>query len=321
MKKVSVIVPVYNVEKYIKNTLDCLFNQTYKNIEYIFVDDCGSDSSIDIVREKIIESDNINKAIIVRHDKNYGLAVARNTGLEKSSGDYIFFVDADDAINDECIEKHVKAIECEKSDFSVANMKLQNRKSVHVHKITNKISLLRPLQTFLTRQWNVSACNKMYSRDFIMSNKLKFVPKLIFEDILWSYMVAKLAKKISVIEDETYIYNYRPESLTSSKGNSLKINSMINIINFLVNDLSSLGQGDRILLENFISRLRLNAMLLLLNYSGDKNEIKQFYNELNSNICNRRVTIMDVIVSRVPYELFCVIMKPVYIAYKIISRM
>lgn len=107
---VSILMPIYKVEKYLAKTLDTVFSQTYTNIEYIFVNDCSPDNSLqvlmDSIKQHMIDS---NRYIIVNHAKNEGIAVSRADCLAKAKGDYIFFVDSDDLIESCAVEQMVKA--------------------------------------------------------------------------------------------------------------------------------------------------------------------------------------------------------------------
>ena len=102
---VSVLVPIYNVEKYIQRCAESLFEQTYVNIEYIFVDDCGTDNSIDILK-KITNKypQRKNNIKIISHEKNRGLAAARNTAIKNAFGEFVMAVDSDDFLEKETIE-------------------------------------------------------------------------------------------------------------------------------------------------------------------------------------------------------------------------
>ena len=102
---VSIVVPVYNVECYVEECLQSVCSQTYENLEIICIDDVGSDKSMDIVRLYATKDSRIN---IVEHEKNKGLAEARNTGLRNLSGDYVFFLDSDDFLSVDAIERLVR---------------------------------------------------------------------------------------------------------------------------------------------------------------------------------------------------------------------
>lgn len=108
--KVSVLVPVYGVEKYIAECAGSLFSQTWQNIEYVFVDDCSPDRSIEVLRQVIAEYPHREQQVrIVRQDRNRGLGAARNRAVEESSGEYLMHVDSDDRITPNAVEKLVAA--------------------------------------------------------------------------------------------------------------------------------------------------------------------------------------------------------------------
>lgn len=113
MKKISVIIPVYNAEKWIKETLNSLVSQTYKSLEIICVDDGSKDQSCEIIREYQKEFDNI----VLINQKNSGVCAARNRGIEESSGEYIAFLDADDIAQESMYEEMVAKLEEEKADI------------------------------------------------------------------------------------------------------------------------------------------------------------------------------------------------------------
>ena len=103
MKKISIIVPVYNVEKYVDNCISSILNQSYKNIELIIIDDKSTDDSYEII------SKYSKKAIILQNKKNSGLSYTRNVGLDKATGDYISFIDSDDYIPENFYEELINS--------------------------------------------------------------------------------------------------------------------------------------------------------------------------------------------------------------------
>lgn len=104
-EKISIITPVYNCEKFIKKTLECVLNQIYKNWEWLLIDDCSSDNSANIILEYALKDERIK---YFKLDKNSGAAIARNTALEKSTGRFIAYLDSDDLWKKEKLEKQVK---------------------------------------------------------------------------------------------------------------------------------------------------------------------------------------------------------------------
>ena len=110
--KVTIVIPVYQVEDYIESCLISVANQTYSGeIECVVVDDCGADSSWQIVENFISEYNGKIDFKLIRHTENKGLSAARNTGIDHASGEYIYFLDSDDEITPECIERLVKPLE------------------------------------------------------------------------------------------------------------------------------------------------------------------------------------------------------------------
>jgi glycosyltransferase involved in cell wall biosynthesis len=120
MIKVSVIVPVYNVSEYIERCWDSIRNQTYKNIEVLFVDDCGTDDSVAKLEGYLAAEDTVD-ARILHHSRNRGLSAARNTGLEAATGEYVYFLDSDDDVTEDCIESLVSPLTEKKYDFVVGD--------------------------------------------------------------------------------------------------------------------------------------------------------------------------------------------------------
>lgn len=117
MYKVSLIIPVYNVEDYISESLYSALKQTFSSIEYIIIDDCGGDNSMSVVAKILQNHCRTQDVFIYRHDKNLGLSAARNTGLEKAHGEYVYFMDSDDEITEDCIEKLYQAIRDSDADW------------------------------------------------------------------------------------------------------------------------------------------------------------------------------------------------------------
>ena len=143
--KVSILVPVYGVEKYIEQCAVSLMEQTYENIEYIFVNDCTKDNSINILREVINRYPQRKSQVqIINHEKNRGLAAARNTALDASSGEYLWHVDSDDWIALDAVEKLVNIAIAKKSDiiiFGNYNVR-RNRSSMCLVNYKNKESYI-----------------------------------------------------------------------------------------------------------------------------------------------------------------------------------
>lgn len=222
---VSVIIPVYNVAPYIERCIQSVLNQTYKNLEVIIVDDCGSDNSMALV-EKILQEDgnkeNQMTVKVLHHDNNRGLSAARNTGIEAASGQYVYFLDSDDWICPECISLMVSAANRHPdSDVVFAGADVTDHKFPwldYTHKQLPEYSNDRDWlqKSMLLRfPFAMTAWNKLFSLRFIQENNLRFVEGLIHEDEVWNFEVSKHITAASFVPYNTYYYNIRQNSITS----------------------------------------------------------------------------------------------------------
>lgn len=321
--KVSMIIPIYNVQNYIRDSLLSALNQTFVNIEYILVNDCSKDNSMVIVFDIIENHPRGDNVYIYEHKVNKGLSEARNTGLKKAKGDYIFFLDSDDVITKDCIEIHYNEIIQNHTDYTVANYSLIGTKSIHFSTIKNTGLRSNVLYSFFNREWSVSACNKLYDRMFIDKNGFLFATELLHEDILWSYNLSLKARYITCIQSKTYLYKVRNGSITRGSSTHKKIESLIFILNKIVEDwdIGIIDRDMRYVFLKFIISWRFNTSLLLLNYAGDFVERKKYYNIINGDYLNRfkEIDICTTLL-RFPFPFFYFIMKPFYILYKILIR-
>ena len=207
--KVSIIVPVYNVESYLKRCLESIINQTYKNIEIILIDDGSTDNSSSICDNY----QEIDKRIKVIHQKNMGLSSARNKGLEIATGDYIWFIDSDDYIELNSLEVIIPYLK--KYDIVVFNYnEIINKKITKIKSFYN----YNDIETkYLLSHCN--AWNKIYKRELFNNNL--FPEKHIYEDL---YLIPTLILKTNkIVFLDKYLYNYvqRNNSLKNSANNTL----------------------------------------------------------------------------------------------------
>lgn len=233
--KVTIVIPVYQVEDYIESCLTSVVNQTYSGeIECVVVDDCGADSSWQIVENFISEYKGKIDFKLLRHTGNKGLSAARNTGIDHASGEYIYFLDSDDEITPECIERLVKPLENYKYDFVTADFTIVGGRPVTTYLKARGEYISGIKEAYYRKEWNVTAWNKLCNIDFLRRHNLRFKEGIIHEDILWSFYLANFAKSMYALEDKTYIYNTREASImgameiTRSKDSKILIYSDIN---------------------------------------------------------------------------------------------
>ena len=224
--KVSVVIPVYNVEKYVEECLDSVINQTYKDLEIICVDDCGSDNSIKIVEEYARKDQRIK---IIHHDKNMGAGSARNTGVKNSDGEYIFFVDPDDCLNLNIIELMVEKRKETDADVVVSRFKTFSRENIpNMEAIFRNREYLSFSQKDLHKigfdnfQDNLcsvfrSACGKLFKKDFLIKNNIRFINQSICtEDAGFCLKVLSNLPLVFFIENVGVNYRINPNSITTN---------------------------------------------------------------------------------------------------------
>lgn len=203
-KKVSIVVPIYNVEKYLDECVRSLINQTYKNIEIILVDDGSKDSS-GAIADNLAKEDS---RIRVIHKDNGGVSSARNLGIKNATGDYICFVDSDDYLAPEFVEYMIRMIQKNDADFCFSKNCFisDTEEQVKVDKV-EKISSARATSLLLSPYIEVGCWNKMYKTELIKSNNILFSEDLFYgEGLDFICRVAQEAKTIVVCEKKYYYY-------------------------------------------------------------------------------------------------------------------
>lgn len=281
-KMISIIIPIYNVEKYLFDCLSSVLNQTYTNFEVICVDDCSTDSSLQIAEEFAKADPRIK---ILKNEVNSSLGYSRNKGLKHAKGKYVLFLDSDDWLDFRTFEiLHETA---EKNPVDVLMFKLINYdedEKLFYHddyydmkfmdKYFNKIFTHEDLSPHEILSMPVSAVNKFYLLSFILKNDLKFPVKLIHEDNPFFYKMLYSARSISLID--YYFYNRRRRlgSITTNDGE--QVLGCINIIEICI----KIALDDPILYEKLKVQV-LNKIIQRLNvkYNFISSEFKEeFYN-------------------------------------------
>ena len=231
---VSVIIPVYNVEKYIEESVDSVLRQTYKNIEIILVDDGSKDTSGEIC-DQYIDKD---VRIKVVHKENGGLSSARNAGMEVATGELYYFLDSDDYIEDTLIEKCVESIIAENADMIGFNFWNFNRqkswknKIIEEHILSNEEDILKVMTNhYLKYDFGFEVWSKMYRAEIIKDNNLKFEPnKEIFaEDICFNLYYFLYCKKIVIHNWYLLHYRLRDDSIMGENRKIVKVDQFTNL--------------------------------------------------------------------------------------------
>jgi len=221
-KLVSVIIPVYNVENYLKKTIECVFNQTYQNFELLLIDDGSKDSSGAICDEAAAKSEKVR----VFHNENQGPAKTRNFGIEQAEGEYIAFVDSDDLITKDYLESMITCFEYPEVDLILCGYERfdsATNKTTSTHLVgdwscslfMSNRELARLFTVPKTSLNGVSIWAKLYKRDIIMDNNIRFPENVDYEeDCCFNVLYYRHVRKSVAVNRSMYRYRQLGNSLS-----------------------------------------------------------------------------------------------------------
>lgn len=268
---VSIIVPIYNGKKYIKDALESCINQTYENIEIIVIDDGSTDGLV------LNDINRIDTSIQFHQKKNEGLGMTRNLGMILAKGKYIFFLDADDTLpinTIEILQKYIKG-----NDFAIGQCKrvyLDENKKIYKKNIWKK-DLYKKEPNKYNLIIDTIATNKLYKKEFLMQNNIMFLTGL-YEDKLFVLKLFELSKKFIFIKKVVYHWqiHYKSTSIT----NSLDIENLI--ARMKVNDLCLAYTSDKKLKHTLIHNIIKHDFKVYINkvLTYNSQEIEKLYNIL-----------------------------------------
>ncbi len=293
--KVSVVVPIYNVEKYLNRCLQSIINQSYKNIEIILVNDGSTDNSLQIAEE---EEKNDSRIKIITQ-KNQGLSMARNTGIQHATGEYICFVDSDDFVHKDYVKCLIENLEENDSDISVCDYLYINEKDETWSKKNKEEKIFSNLEAINdllvgNQETEVMAWNKLYKLSLFKENNIFFPKGKLHEDNFTTYKLYYYAKKISLIPDKLYFYLQRTDSIMGKKFNIKRLDVLQ-----AVEETKSFFKKENINLEPEIECYELNTRIGLLNnmirdkFYGEAREqlIKEIKTKKSKYLKNKYVTV------------------------------
>ena len=261
---VSVIIPMYNAEKYLEECLQSLLNQTLKNIEIILVDDCSTDNSLEIAKNFIpkFEAENKNFVIIKFAQRSGCPGIPRNVALNTAKGKYIFFMDSDDFLSDDALEVFYNAAESFNADvvdayitfeYKEINGKFQQifsmkKNSDHIKTPMLETSdIAKRVENIIGIKYFTAVWSKFFRRDFLIKNDIKFPAMTITEDLIFTFQSIVLAKNYVRIPFIGYFYRIYSDS-TSKIPRDIKRGSLDFIEG--VNCLDQFMQSQKFFIEN-----------------------------------------------------------------------
>lgn len=273
---VSIVVPVYNVEKYLKKCIDSILNQTYKNLEIILVDDGSTDNSGKICDDYSSSDERIK----VIHKQNGGLSDARNLGIDNSTGKYITFIDSDDYITNNYIEYLVTILEKNNADISICDYKIVHNEFGFIDKSKEIINIYTYEECIMKLLYGthklISACGKLYKKNLF--KLIRYPKNQLFEDINTTYKTYFESKNIVVSNLKMYMYLVRNDSITTSKFNTRnfdQIRATDEMCSDIIKKYPSMING--INRRKLYSRISVLCKMINANYEGlEKNMILDY---------------------------------------------
>ena len=256
MAKISVIIPVYNVEKYLRECLDSVVNQTYKDIEIICINDGSIDNSLKILEEY---SQNDNR-IKIFNQTNQGVSVARNIGTKESSGEYIMFVDSDDWIEKDCVELVYNKIKEKNSDiccFGINEIRdgkinIREWEKEYLEKFKN-----RELDVDALKRFCINACGKLIKLEFLKKNNILFPTGIkIGEDSIFNLICYFYNPKYSILNKQLYNYDIERQKNSHNAVDAL-FEDLKGYKSFLNSEIfiNSSDEYKKFVLEKFIGQM------------------------------------------------------------------
>lgn len=288
MPKFSIIIPVYNVEKYLKKCLDGVFNQTYKDYEVIVVNDGTKDNSMDIVKDYNVK---------VINQKNQGLSAARNAGVKKAIGDYLIFLDSDDYWEKDLLKELSKSLKNNPDlvRFQINEVYEDGRVIPHQEESFTNLSGPDAFKKIVKYHFVENAWCYAISKKYYLENKFEFKAGTIHEDFGLIPLVIMKAKRVNSINYLGYNYLQRQGSIMSNKNyekTKKKVADMYLHYNYLIEEINKLDV-DTTIFKSFIA----NSLILKiteLNYKDYKfylNKLKKekVFDNLLTDTTGRKV--------------------------------
>lgn len=267
---VSIIVPVYNGENFIKASIETIFQQTYDNIELITIDDGSKDDSLRILQE-LAHTAKIQMQVV--HQENAGICKTRNKGIDLANGEYIMFMDQDDAMYPDCVEQLVKIAEKKQTDLVIGGFDLVDNRG----KILESWKL-NPKKKF--SRYRISApWGRLYRKEILNQYHVRFMITKISEDFYFNMLYMSYTDKVEVTQYQGYcwLYNEKSESHANMSRLEEDRNPLI-MLKQLHNDMNPQHNMDKDCVEYMMAK-HIIWYLLYVAKSVDTNRLKEAYQQ------------------------------------------
>ena len=278
-KKISIIIPVYNVGKYLDKNIESLLNQTYTNFEAVYVDDGSTDDSLSIIKKYASK----DKRIKVIHIDNHGVSHARNTGLDAVTGDYVTFVDGDDYVDKDYLEYLISLVENDDLEIGIVlehhiNDDMTQPKKNYID-VRENIKIIEDI--YLNRIF-MAVWNKIYNRKFLNKNNIRFDEKIWYaEGMHFNIQCLSNVKKVATGNKKVYHYISNPNSAMRKSFNIKNEKCALESLDLQRNILKNKGfkcdsiEYHYMMVEYMIYKGILANNLIEVNKKDMKNSIKE----------------------------------------------
>ncbi|ACU58583.1 glycosyltransferase family 2 protein [Chitinophaga pinensis] len=320
--KVSVIIPAYNVEKYIEECVMSVIEQTLSEIEIIVVNDQSSDGTLSVLEK--IKASHSQVALKIISQQNQGLSGARNTGIQAATGEYICFLDGDDWLEKEMLQDlykvasdgNAEVVICDYTKVYEDRNEVLSGGRIDGNVLRNRKDIL---EAFLTGNIVISACNKMFRRTFVVERQFRFPVGYLYEDLPTVMLIADASVVIKV--DKSY-YNYRQRSGSIMNSISPKMVEKIVLVKQIIDYIKAKGeQGLEEALQSFYLNTYVLQLINQLAIHGNKDtkQRDQYFNTIlskqESRFFFKKFYLNHYINTRDKIGLFLLRMSPTFYAF------
>ena len=286
--EVTIAIPVYNVEKYVERSLLSALNQSFESIEYLIIDDKGTDKSIEIVKGVIKKHPRGEHVRIVDHVVNKGTGATKNSAIKEAKGRYLFFMDSDDTIHPKCIsklydiaEKYQVEIVASSHDTCDERGKIicLNRQKQHFVEGESLIDYFGN-KIFLVYTWN-----KLYNLKYLRDNNIRCIPHHLCEDVFFTFQIICTCKSFYIYNGVTYHYLQNPNSLMGNQKNGFTEKLSVMYVEAIVEKckyIKNISDKDSlsILCDSIVKEIKFLRNNIVSSSLIDNNKKKELINSL-----------------------------------------
>ena len=281
---ISIIIPLYNVEPYIERCLRSVAAQTFRPLEVVLVDDSSTDRTLQkaqVVAE-VLKREGMT-FVFKQHEQNCGAATTRNTGIKTATGEYVYFLDGDDEITPDCIEVLATPLQQGNYDFTIADFEVRGG-TVGCKPLGIEGECEDVIRAYSDNKVYSMPVNKLVNLSFLKQKNLCFKDGMPFEDELWSFQLACMARHIYGVKHQTYIYHLRADSTMGKAGKEHYIEWRFRIAPMMWEYIDGHGMSENLAANNTIETFIQSAHPIFI--MGKGHEGYEYYKRVRK--MNRR---------------------------------